>query len=79
MNYEVNAEGIFRFYYAVAVVCVAQPRAMGQDADGTVVQTAAEQLLAFANQSRAENGADKLRWDPALTAAALKALQTHGG
>lgn len=45
---------------------------MAQNADGTVVQTAAEQLMALANQARAENGAERLRWDPALTAAALK-------
>ncbi len=55
-----------------ALLIVAQPRAMAQDADGTVVQTAAEQLLALANQARAQNGGDRLRWDPALTAAALK-------
>ena len=62
----------FFVFITLAVFSAAQPRVMGQDADGTVVQTAAEQLLAFANQSRAENGAGKLRWDPALTAAALK-------
>ena len=62
----------FFFLFALSLLFSAQPRAMGQDADGTVVQTAAEQLLALANQSRAENGADRLRWDPALTAAALK-------
>ena len=45
---------------------------MAQNADGTVVQTAAEQLMALANQARTENGAERLRWDPALTAAALK-------
>ena len=28
--------------------------------------------MALANQARAENGAERLRWDPALTAAALK-------
>jgi hypothetical protein len=55
-----------------ALLIAAQPRGVAQDADGTVVQTAAEQLLALANQARAENGAGRLRWDPALTAAALK-------
>ena len=55
-----------------ALLIVVQPRGVAQNADGTVVQTAAEQLLALANQARAENGADRLRWDPALNAAALK-------
>lgn len=55
-----------------ALLIVVQPRAFAQNADGTVVQTAAEQLLALANQSRAESGAGRLRWDPALAAAALK-------
>ena len=54
-----------------ALLIVVQPRAFAQNADGTVVQTAAEQLLALANQSRAESGAGRLRWDPALAAAAL--------
>jgi hypothetical protein len=55
-----------------AILAGAQPQAYGQDAEGTVVQTAAEQLMVLANQARAENGADRLRWDPALAAAALK-------
>lgn len=59
-------------FVLAALILAAQPRAMAQNADGTVVQTAAEQLLALANQSRAENGAGRLRWDPALAAAALK-------
>jgi hypothetical protein len=63
------------FFFSLALVVwvvTAQPRALGQNADGTVVQTAAEQLMALANQARAENGAGPLRWDPALAAAALK-------
>jgi hypothetical protein len=55
-----------------ALLIAAQRFGMAQNADGTVVQTAAQQLLVLANQSRAENGADRLRWDPALAAAALK-------
>jgi hypothetical protein len=63
----------FLFVLALAALCIAaEPRAMGQDADGTVVQTAAEQLMALANQARTENGAERLRWDSALAAAALK-------
>lgn len=45
--------------------------AVSQDASGTNVQTAAEQIVALANQARSENGAGRLRWDPALAAAAL--------
>lgn len=56
----------------VGVVVLAQPRANSQNPDGTVVQTAAEQLMSLANQARAENGAGGLHWDPALAAAALK-------
>jgi hypothetical protein len=64
---------LFFLYLALGLLPFAlQPRVMAQDADGTVVQTAAEQLLALANQARTENGAGRLRWDPALTAAALK-------
>jgi uncharacterized protein YkwD len=55
-----------------ALLTAAQPKATAQNADGTVVQTAAEQLMALANQARAQEGAPRLRWDPALTAAALK-------
>jgi len=54
-----------------ALLVAAQPRAMGQDTGGTVVQTAAEQLMALANRARQQNGAGPLRWDSALAAAAL--------
>ncbi len=64
---------VFLFSFTLAALLVAvQPRAFAQNTDGTVVQTAAEQLLALANRARADNGAGKLRWDPALAAAALK-------
>lgn len=46
------------------------PRAFAQQG-GANIQTAAEQLMALANQSRAENGAGPLHWDPQLAAAAL--------
>lgn len=36
------------------------------------IQTADEQLLALANEARAQVGAEKLVWDPALAEAALK-------
>lgn len=47
-----------------------QPQAYGQEG-GANIQTAAEQLMALANQERVQNGAGKLHWDPALAAAAL--------
>ncbi len=57
---------------ALAALLFLLPRtAVAEDANGVVVQTAAEQLLAMANQARAENGAGRLAWDPALAAAAL--------
>lgn len=54
-----------------AFLSASQPRAFSQEPNGANVQTAAEQLFALANQARAQNGADRLRWDPALAAAAL--------
>jgi hypothetical protein len=39
---------------------------------GNVLQPQAEQLFALANQARAEAGAGRLQWDPALAAAALQ-------
>lgn len=49
---------------------VVQPLAFAQE-NGANIQTAAEQLMALANQSRAQNGAGPLHWDPQLAAAAL--------
>jgi hypothetical protein len=48
-----------------------QPRVFSQDANGVNIQTADEQILALANQARAQAGAGRLQWDPALAAAAL--------
>ena len=45
--------------------------ASAQGGGAANIQTADEQLLALANQARAEAGAGRLRWDPALAAAAL--------
>jgi len=62
----------FFFSLAPAVFLIAaQPRVFAQEADGTIVNTAAQQLVVLANQTRAEYGAGPLRWDPALAAAAL--------
>ena len=61
--------------FVLVALFAGQPGVMAQNADGTQVQTAAQQLLVLANQARAENGSDKLRWDPALAAAALKHCQ----
>src|SRR4051794_11698329 len=63
---------VFFFVLAVGLLVAAQRLGVAQKAGGTVVQTAAQQLLVLANQARAENGADKLRWDAALASAALK-------
>lgn len=49
---------------------VMQPQAFAQEG-GANIQTAAEQLMALANQSRVQNGAGPLHWDPQLAAAAL--------
>lgn len=54
----------------VAFLFAAQPRAFSQEAAN--IPTAAEQLFALANQARAQAGAGRLQWDPALAAAALK-------
>jgi Cysteine-rich secretory protein family len=58
-----------------AVLAGQEPRAFAQYRDGTVVHTAAEQLMALANRERAQSGAGKLEWDPALAAAALQHCQ----
>ena len=44
---------------------------IAEDGDSVAVPTAAEQLFALANQTRAQSGAGRLSWDPALAAAAL--------
>ncbi len=53
----------------VSVAC-AQTRPNGQYAADQVVPAAAEQLMALANQARAENRAGRLQWDESLAAAA---------
>ncbi len=45
--------------------------ARGQDSNGANIQTGAEQIVALANQTRAQAGAGRLQWDPALAQAAL--------
>jgi hypothetical protein len=64
-------KAIFFSIAVVSLLLVSSPGAFSQDANGTNVQTAAEQIVALANQARSENGAGRLRWDPALAAAAL--------
>lgn len=60
------------FSLALGALLVAAPgQVFGQNAEGANIQTAAEQLFALANQARAQNGAERLRWDPALAEAAL--------
>ncbi|HEV2215650.1 MAG TPA: CAP domain-containing protein [Terracidiphilus sp.] len=55
----------------VALLIARQPQAYSQGENQTNIQTADEQLLARANQERAQVGAGRLQWDPALAAAAL--------
>jgi hypothetical protein len=59
-----------------ALTLAAQPmlgpsQAYAQDGGAANIQTADEQLLALANQARAQVGAGRLKWDSALAAAAL--------
>lgn len=56
----------------VVAVVLGAPTAFAQAGVLPNLQTADEQLLALANQARAEYGAERLVWDPALAAAALK-------
>lgn len=65
---------ILKLFYSVAIVSmllVSPLRMVSQNANGTNVQTAAEQIVALANQARAENSGGRLRWDPELAKAAL--------
>lgn len=62
---------LFSFVLAASLACQA-PGALAQYKDGTVIHTAAEQLMALANRERAQTGAGKLDWDPALATAALQ-------
>lgn len=55
----------------VALLIEGQPQAYSQGENRANIQTADEQLLARANQERAQVGAGRLQWDPALAAAAL--------
>jgi Cysteine-rich secretory protein family len=55
----------------VALLIAPQPQAYSQNGNGGNIQTSAEQLFALANQARAQDGLGRLRWDPALAAAAL--------
>ena len=48
----------------------AQATPNAQPGPGQLMPGAAEQLMALANQSRAQNGAGKLQWDESLAAAA---------
>lgn len=55
---------------ALCLGFVASHAARGQEPAGQVVPQAAEQLMALANQARAEQGLNKLQWDEGLAAAA---------
>jgi uncharacterized protein YkwD len=55
----------------VASLTLASSQAFAQDSGPANIRTADEQLMALANQARAQAGAGRLEWDPALAAAAL--------
>lgn len=61
-------------FFSLAVTALTpavRAQAYSQDGSGANIQTADEQIYALANQARAEAGAGRLQWDPALAAAAL--------
>jgi hypothetical protein len=64
-------KGLLFFLVLVALLIARQPQAYSQSENRANIQTADEQLLAQANQERAQVGAGRLHWDPALAAAAL--------
>ncbi len=55
----------------VAPLLFSPKGSFAEDGDSVTVPTAAEQLFALANQTRAQSGAGRLSWDPALAAAAM--------
>jgi uncharacterized protein YkwD len=68
--------------FFLIVVIMAATLAFGQEQYGAPMQNTsapdqpeAEQLVALANQARAQAGVGQLQWDPALAAAALKHCQ----
>jgi uncharacterized protein YkwD len=68
----------FVFFLLVAAMCAVptvQSRAQSSSAGGSDMRAAAEQVIALANQARAQAGVGQLQWDPALAAAALKHCQ----
>jgi hypothetical protein len=54
-----------------APLCFLPKATQAEDGDTVAVPTAAEQLFALANQTRAQAGAGRLAWDSGLAAAAL--------
>jgi len=52
-------------------LAASQAQTYPREANAPNLQIQAEQLFALANQARTEAGAARLRWDPALAAAAL--------
>jgi hypothetical protein len=52
-------------------LCFLPKSAHAEDGDAVAIPTAAEQLFALANQTRAQTGSGRLAWDSALAAAAL--------
>jgi hypothetical protein len=63
--------GLFLALALAAPLCFLSRPAHAEDGDTVQIPTAAEQLFALANQTRAQAGAGRLAWDSALAAAAL--------
>lgn len=68
-------QGLILSLMLAGPVLWAQAEPSSQDEAPTVLHIEAEQLFAMANRSRAAQGVASLKWDPALTAAALQHCQ----
>src|SRR5579863_191116 len=63
--------GISLTFAAASFICVAA-QAQSPSVTGGDLEPESRQLFALANQARAQAGAGRLEWDPALAAAALQ-------
>jgi uncharacterized protein YkwD len=64
-------QGMLLSLALAAPTIAAHAQAYPQYGNSTILQDADEQIVALANQARAQTGAGPLQWDPALAAAAL--------
>jgi Cysteine-rich secretory protein family len=63
---------LYPVIFGLAGIARGQAGTTGQYGAGQVMPGAAEQLMALANQARAQNGAGRLEWDESLAAAARR-------